>query len=266
MTEITYAFPKIKNIDPSCYIDAYSLVLECSNAHTPRGFASKLLELLGTMCPYDQAVVFFFDINRKVSGKYSIGTKSKTMDTFLDYYLDIVDSLPPQLSIYQDLDTIRDKLYSQIIDWDKLEDSRFKREYIEELGIKYSWGFCFFDLNGTARVAISLDRVKNKPFSETECTRLFLALPILNSMYMNFFYQGIDADENSVQSLWKEYKLTTREAEIASLLYQGMTVINISSVLYIAVTTTYKHISNIYEKIGVSSQQELLARVRSHGS
>ena len=71
----------------------------------------------------------------------------------------------------------------------------------------------------------------------------------------------MDNKESIVQSPWKNYGLTKRETEIANLLCQGMTVQNISAVLYIVVTTTYKHIAHIYEKVGVSSQQELLVKM-----
>ena len=110
-------------------------------------------------------------------------------------------------------------------------------------------------------MVFSLDRIRDTPFSEIEKNRLNLALPILNNMHRNFFYQGMDSDGTFLQSPWKEYNLTKREIEITNLLCQGMTVQNISSVLYIALTTTYKHIANIYKKLGVSSQQELLVKM-----
>ncbi len=56
--DITYAFPKLEHVDPSVYIDAYNLILECSQAHSPRSFAIKLLDLMSKMCSYDEAMVF----------------------------------------------------------------------------------------------------------------------------------------------------------------------------------------------------------------
>ena len=55
--------------------------------------------------------------------------------------------------------------------------------------------------------------------------------------------------------------LTSREAEIANLLCRGVSTANINRALYIAQSTTYKHIEHIYEKLHVSSQQELLVRL-----
>ena len=69
MNNITYAFPKLKGVDPSCYIDAYSLVLLCSQDHTPRSFSTKLLEQLKKLCPYAEAMVFFLNENKKITGQ-----------------------------------------------------------------------------------------------------------------------------------------------------------------------------------------------------
>lgn len=258
--KITYAFPKIKNIDPSCYIDAYNLILECSQAHTPRSFSTKLLDTLKRICPYDQAMVLFLDANGKVAGRYTVAIKDEWLESYLNYYLHILAETAPDLSIYQDVTEPDDFRFSRIISWDTFPKVEFITDYIDARGLKYSWGFVFFDLNGAYRVIISLDRTRSEPFSEIERNRLLLALPILNNMHRNFFYQGTDTDESVIQSSWREYNLTTRETEIANLLCQGMTVQKISAVLYIAVTTTYKHVSHIYEKMGVSSQQELLVK------
>jgi len=261
MSDITFAFPKIKGVDPSCYIDAYNLVLECSQEHTPRSFTLKLLDLLKKACPYDEAVAFFLDANRKVSGQYTVNFKKNWIDIYLNYYLDMLGKTHPSLSVIQNVNETSDISFSKVIDWKKYPRSEFINDYINERGLKYSYSFCFFDLNKAYRVVISLDRTKDRPFSEPELTRLGLALPILNNMHRNFFYQGMDTEDDLVQSPLSEYNLTPRETEIATLMCQGMTVQNISDILFIAITTTYKHIQHIYEKCGVSSQQELLVKV-----
>ena len=261
MEKSPFPFPELKGVDPSCYIDAYNLLLECSQTHTPRGFTMKLLELLKNTCPYDEAVAFFLDANRKVSGQYTINFKEKWVDTYLNYYLQITDTIPDSFTLIRDINEASDMSFAQMIDWKKYPHSEFINDYINERGLKYSYGFCFFDLNKAYRVVISLDRTSENPFTKQELTRLELALPILNNMHRNFFYQGMDTEDDLIQSPLSQYNLTPRETEIATLLCQGMTVQNISDILFIAVTTTYKHIQHIYEKCGVSSQQELLVKV-----
>lgn len=265
MEEKNYAYPKISGVDPSCYIDAYNLVLECSQEHTPRSFSIKLLELLRTFCPYDKAVVMFLNINGKVSGSYTIGIEREWLDMFLNYY---TGTIAPEYDIYCGKRETSGFKFSTIIDWARVRESEFKRDYITPMGLKYSWGFCFFDLNGKYRVIISLDRTRNEPFSMQEQNRLGLALPILNNIHRNFFYHGVDSrsSRDIPQSAWNQFGLTAREEEISNLLCQGMTAQNISSALYIAITTTYKHIANIFKKTGVSSQQELIVKLLSSRS
>ncbi|SHD77549.1 Response regulator containing a CheY-like receiver domain and an HTH DNA-binding domain (fragment) [[Clostridium] ultunense Esp] len=89
---------------------------------------------------------------------------------------------------------------------------------------------------------------------------LNLAIPHLNNLHKNFFYQqtsrkGID------QISWETTDLTDREIEITNLLCQGLSPGNISKSLCISLSTTNKHIANIYEKMNVSSIQELLVRI-----
>ncbi|MBQ8063256.1 MAG: DNA-binding response regulator, partial [Clostridia bacterium] len=54
---------------------------------------------------------------------------------------------------------------------------------------------------------------------------------------------------------------TDREVEIVDLICQGISPANISKILHIATSTTYKHIAHIYEKFHVSSRQELLVKL-----
>lgn len=56
--------------------------------------------------------------------------------------------------------------------------------------------------------------------------------------------------------------LSERELEVAWLLYRGYTNRQIGEELYIAETTVKKHVSHIYQKLGVCSRKEFRAKVR----
>lgn len=258
MDKITYAFPKIKGMDPSYYIDAYNLLLECSNAHTPREFTITLIEMVRRMCPYDQAIAFFFDRYHKIADYYSVGTKEGWLESYLNYFLKYINS---DFVITSPRREDSRNTSDRIIDWDDIPSSYFKKEYIDLVNLKHTWSFTFFDMNGIPRVTICLDRRHKEPFSEEQQKAILLALPILNNMHRNFYYK--DRQNVDTQSLWKDYNLTTREKEIADMLCQGLNAARISSLLYISESTTYKHIAHIYKKVGVSSHQELIARMLS---
>lgn len=61
----------------------------------------------------------------------------------------------------------------------------------------------------------------------------------------------------NVPRLTERYNLTPREAEIVSLLYQGLTNEEICRKLYICANTLKKHNLNIYKKLGINSRLQL---------
>lgn len=60
----------------------------------------------------------------------------------------------------------------------------------------------------------------------------------------------------------KAYRLTRRETEIAQLILQGKTNAEIAGELFISETTVKKHVSNIFEKTGISRREELFIKIR----
>ena len=259
MEKITYAFPKIKGIEPSIYIDAYNLVLECSNTRTPKEFCIRLIKLAARICPYDQAIAFFIDKNGKIAGFYSVGTKEGWLETYLNYYIEMTDG---DFSFKNNLPESSDA--NRIINWNDVPDSVFKREYIDAVHLKHTWAFTFYDMDGSARVTICFDRRHEQPFTEKEQTEIRLALPILNNMHRNFYYK--DVENVDTAALWAEYSLTKREKEIADMLCQGTKASRIADLLYISQATAHKHIAHIYRKVGVTSHQELISRMLSKRS
>lgn len=57
------------------------------------------------------------------------------------------------------------------------------------------------------------------------------------------------------------YALTRRETEITQLIIQGKSNAMIAGELFISETTVKKHVSNIFDKTGVSRREELIVRV-----
>lgn len=261
MEEMTYAFPKQKELNPSSYIDAYVIVAECSQMRTPKEFVTKLLELLEKACPYDEAVVFFFNSNGRVEDRYLVRAKPERLDAYMSYYINVIPKDYGDFDLYAGSKEHSGAVFSKNINWSELPKSESKKDYIDFYGLKYSWSFSFFDQLGSYRAIICLDRTRDTPFSEAEKNRLNLALPILNNMYRNFFYQAMEMGQYFGHLPWERYRLTKREREIADYLCQGMTAQTISASLCISVTTIYKHISNIFKKTGVKNQQELIVKL-----
>ena len=97
-------------------------------------------------------------------------------------------------------------------------------------------------------------------FSAEEIIALRLALPQLDNLHRNFYSSQFNV-QNSRQIDWDSTGLTRREIEISSLICHGIAPAEISRKLHIAPATTYKHIAHIYQKMHVSSRQELLVKL-----
>jgi DNA-binding CsgD family transcriptional regulator len=57
------------------------------------------------------------------------------------------------------------------------------------------------------------------------------------------------------------YELSPREEEVLGLLVRGRTNREISRSLFISEHTVQRHVSNIFEKVGVRSRKNLLKRL-----
>lgn len=76
------------------------------------------------------------------------------------------------------------------------------------------------------------------------------------------------AENRSYEEIWNDFLraceghgLSERELEVAWLLYKGRTNRQIGEELFIAETTVKKHVSHIYEKMGVYSRKDFRAMV-----
>ncbi len=234
----------------------YRVVSACGNSHNPRSFAIDILDNVASLCPFDQALVYFLDANHKLLGYYLKGIDEKYNREYLEYYAE-------SMGHYDEFARVRENPNQPTInvrDWKKEKPSAFLRDYIQMRGLRYSVGFALYDLNANIRTVVALDRLKECPFTNRELYGLQLFVNIINQMHKNFYYQG-NGLRNIRQATWQEARLTAREIEVVDLLVQGVSPSNIGKILYISQSTTYKHIAHIYEKMGVSSQQELLVKL-----
>ena len=74
-----------------------------------------------------------------------------------------------------------------------------------------------------------------------------------------------DAREVRARGLFEDRGLTARETDVALLLARGLTKRYVAQRLSISEETAKSHIGNIYRKLGVHSQQELIARLDEEG-
>ena len=251
----------IREYNPAYWKEIYDFVLECGYAHDPNQFAEKIIDHIGNFLAFDCASAYLMDGSGKPCGQHLRNIDERWIKVYLAYYVDTDDS---RYSLFKESTrrNIPDNLILNTYDWESEKSSEFVPNFIRVRGIKYSCGFGFYDMHGNLRMAIALDRTQGDNFSEEEMHLLRLIIPQLNNLHKNFFYQGFTS-KKAFRQVATETSLTARESQIAEMLCQSISPAEISRTLHIAQSTTYKHIANIYEKMNVSSQRELLARLLS---
>lgn len=238
----------------------YEFVLSSGNIHDIKGFSKQVVREASQLVPFDQARIYFVNGNGKVSDQYLVGIDKKWVTAYHEYYSKIEGgrySIPinrRENAVPYNSSSIHCR------NWVDSPKDEFVTDYVDSIGLKYSCGFTMFDVRGASRTFFMLDRVSSVPFSKEEVTVLQMAFPLLNNLHKNFFSRS-NLEKESRNISWESTGLTEREIEIASLLCHGVKPTNISEKLHITRATTYKRIAHIYEKMHVSSKQELLVKL-----
>lgn len=235
----------------------YNFILLCGNVHELKAFSVEILSNLRELCNFDQSSIYFLDGNGKVCNQYLMNIDKQWSAMYLEYYSKVENG---NYGLERSFRENSAKPAINIRIWGEEPSTEFVTHYIGPRNLKYSLGFALFDINGMPRTVFALDKIRGENFTDDEFMTLCLAVPLLNNLHKNFFCQqtsrqGVD------QISWETTNLTDREIEITNLLCQGISPAIISESLYIAKSTTYKHISNIYEKMHVTTLQELLVRL-----
>ncbi|MEJ1936607.1 helix-turn-helix transcriptional regulator, partial [Nostoc sp. NIES-2111] len=132
----------------------------------------------------------------------------------------------------------------------------------------------FVTLPDTASVVVSLMRNRGTGAFPARAVRLLRDLePLVSALVRNrwsdlaarFSPMAVPADGRmparvaTPGSVWRELTLTTREAAVVELVLQGHSSESIARRLDIATGTVKVHRRNVYRKLGIASQTQLLS-------
>jgi DNA-binding CsgD family transcriptional regulator len=252
--------------------DIYEVLSVCGQADSPKHLIQTLLDNIESICHFDQAFTYHLDDNHNICDVYTIDVRNHWRNMYLEHYAeDVSDYLNNKLNRFgADAIGLSSRLHlydyssAASIDFHPNRNDFFFN-YLRPRGISYACGFGLSDLEGNFRTVVSLDRVSRHCFTRSELYKLQMLIPQINNLHKNYFYQRTNFDDLE-HDIWRDSRLTAREAEVTSLLCKGISPTTISKTLCIALSTTYKHIANIHRKLNVSSQQELLNRFLRHSS
>lgn len=236
----------------------YDIDLHTGYAQDPKSFCILALEEIRGILPHDQAMILFFDGNGNVSDKHLVNIKEDWVTMYLEYYANLAGGNYGHRKDMDESTSPNDLNISR--DWSKEPLNEFIRDYIRTRGLCHSLGFGLYDRNGLKRVLFAFDRTTDTPYTLLEKIHLYLLKPLLNNQFKKYYYRDQKKPGRN-QAAWASTGLTSREIEVADLLCQGISPSNISRILHISKATAYKHIAHIYEKLNVSSKQELLVKL-----
>lgn len=158
---------------------------------------------------------------------------------------------------------------------DRFFSSEYYRTFYIKTVLAEEVGF-FVPLDDGTTVVLSLmRREESGSFSTAECALLRRAEPLVSTMVRHYWgrlaprFQAasfgkrrkrkiVDAPEGS-HAVWQSLKLSARETAIVELVLQGHSSESIGLKLGITTGTVKVHRRNIYLKLGISSQTQLLS-------
>lgn len=142
------------------------------------------------------------------------------------------------------------------------KSSKFFTQYLSPFGLIHAAGIILcIDHEFVASIALYNSRQRGD-FSDKEMYILTQLLPLLQSslehiLSINQEHRTTTAQDSSYLLKYK-YHLTKREIEILGYIYKGMTNNEIAEILVITPNTVKKHLSNLFQKLEVTSRTQLL--------
>lgn len=237
----------------------YEFLLNCGKEHDPYAFCGTIVKELYRFIPYNQARVIFLGLDGKIVSSLLYGVSQKNWNTFMDFYSD--DCIGSIYSLKHPLHLSENEKVN-ICDWtdEKRKGAHkiFESYYVRSLKLTYCLGFGFTDMDNCIRCIISLDRTTDQQFTKDDILLIRRIRPLLDNYFINMM-RDPSLEISQQDFVLSQSGLTEREQEIARLMYKGSTPAAVSEILCISINTTYKHIANMYKKLGVSNRQELFS-------
>ncbi len=224
------------------------LILKAQRAGTPEELDHVVLREIEGLIPH-RAWAACIRIER--DGAYCQATTAErgVQKDFNDYYR-------------QCLPLRRDTVHRlRSVDWRRLKHTEYVRDFMQPAGVRYS------ACSAKPPYAVVIQRGPNEPpFKAAELSALEIVSEHLRCIHHRLSYIAqLEQDRLWVaEAAGTGYLLSRREREIARLLFRRMSATQVARVLGISPNTVYRHIANIYQKLGIRYRWELFERVFGH--
>ena len=229
------------------------ILLEIYYAGSLETFGERCLKLIRILIPYTQGYFLVIDEDGRLDVAHSVFEnvdpvmKRKYLDTYFakDYLMQMCNFTKSMA--YRDTDLLTDE---------KRRASVIYREYFKPQKLDMGCGLIIMK-EGKTRVFLNLLRKCGEPDvtgHEMEILQTFLPHFEKNVFaYANHYVSGA---ENTIKNREADL-LSGREQEIVRLVRKGYSNQEIARQLLISEATVKKHLSNIFEKLGISRRTQL---------
>lgn len=231
-------------------------------------FFPAMLDFLRSIVPFSGAFITRLHYNRAPDHVYDNVRAERHRDV-VDQYLDTAYLLDP---VYDAFLSGRSNCAMRLRDVapDQFLRSTYYRRYYKNIALKDEMAILVPQGNGA--IFYSLGRIGDEPRFSTRSVRAFQAeISIISALTSKHFERGhvgpvasgaVSPERTLTAALdaFGKDLLTAREREVATLILKGHSSASVSTVAGIAVGTVKIHRKNIYRKLAISSQSELLSK------
>jgi DNA-binding CsgD family transcriptional regulator len=213
-------------------------------------FGRKVLEKLDFLVPEATSFISFYLPTPSVPLiREAIGITAKEVDVYNQYYW----TLNPQ----------REAEFTVVTQthWRDYRHTEFVTDYMTAIDIGHTMGMVI--PSGTTPLCISASRPRRGSPFRPRVQRIFeLIQPHLTNYYNILLKMDQLAKKQAYMELVNDCKsLSKRETEVAVLLCQKLTMLEIATKLMLSPRTVQTHIEHIKEKLGVRTRRELILKL-----
>ncbi len=238
-------------------------LLKTGSVRDPEAFIDKSIQNISDLIPFEQARIFFFNTNGKINDYWQMGTKKDWTDVYLEYYSKLDNGKYSIGNLIKDYSKYYTDIDISVLDWTAQSEDEFLKDYIKPQGINYSAIFTIHAYDDFVKCVFALDRVSKRGYSKREQAIMKIILLHLENLFRNLHITLLKNNEKNIEKL--DDILSVREREISRHICEGLNPDQISKKLFISISTVYRHIANIYQKLNVCSRQELIIKLYSFG-
>ena len=230
-------------------------LLRVSSCQTPQEFLHTACLEVQTLIPFDvTAGIFDTSDARYLEG---VGQSDAVNASYDNYYRTRQPYFLGRAGKHVDWDVV---LATQVFDWRKFCGLEFAMDFM--LPSKMVKSLTFGVLG--QKITLSIHRSLLSPdFLDSDIGTLGLVNESLNNLYSSFDKRKDIPDSTfSAEGIAERFPpLSSREAEICSLVTRRLNTPEIATYLFISRRTVEKHIESIFEKLDVRSREQLRWRL-----